>query len=119
MRLMVLLDLRRRGGKKNGEVRAAFEAVAAGDVAVVLADDAVAGAETQTGSLPDGLGGEKGFEDALRVADPGAVVRKLDRNLRIARTDGDDKFPTADFLQGFHGVGKDLQKDVKKLAGVG
>src|SRR5215469_10411628 len=118
LRFVGLRGLRRSGRKKNSEKGTALETIAAGDVAVVLADDAVAGAEPQPSSFPDGLGGEKRFEDAFRMFDARAVIGKLDANLRIAGADGNVELAAAGFLQGIRCVRKNLKKNMKELAGV-
>jgi len=46
----------------------------ADDFSPVLANDAIANAETQASALADILGGEKGIENAIGIGDPDAIV---------------------------------------------
>src|SRR5271165_3166803 len=63
--------------KKNGKDSAALGAIAAGNLAVVLLDNAVTGAEAEAGSLPHRFRSVEGFEDTLGFFDAWPGVRKF------------------------------------------
>src|SRR6266545_4620709 len=56
----------RREWKTEGKHGAAIFFIAAGDLALMVLYDAITGAETQAGALPDWLGRVEGIEDAFR-----------------------------------------------------
>src|SRR5579859_288698 len=108
-----------RRGNKNREVGAALQAVPAGNISLMLANDAVARAQSKASSLPNGFGGEKWLESVLRMPETRPGIRKLDAHLRFARPYGNQHFAPAHLFQRVHRVRNNLQKDVKQLAGIG
>ena len=83
------------------------------------ADDAVANAQPQTGTLGGLLGGEKRIEDPLGVGDTCAVVGKgdFDEITFAPRTDGDASALTG-LLNGVVSIVKDVQEDLLQLLSV-
>ena len=84
----------------------------------MILDDAVRGAESETGAFADGLGGVEGVEDAFGIAQAGAGIGELndyfvdfapERNLQTA---------AADFLERVDGVFHDLKKCLQELIGI-
>src|SRR6266481_1248154 len=106
-------------GEKNREVGAALDAVPASDVAIMLANNAVACAQSEARSLPDRFGCIKGFECVFRMPETRTGIRELNAQLRFAGTYGDRKLTPANLFQRVHRIRNDLKKNVKQLAGIG
>src|ERR1035441_5448521 len=68
-------------GQANFDDGAALRSIVRGDVPTMLLHDAVADAESESGTLAHTLGGVKGIEDALGVFDSGTVVGELSANV--------------------------------------
>ena len=106
-------DHDRKQDRKSGAAR---RRVADLDFAAVFFDDAVANAEAEAGSLPYGLGGVKGIEDAMGTFHAGAAVGEFNAEA-IAGDDGanPDFAFAAIFADGVYGVIENIQKNLLEL----
>src|SRR5690242_10947264 len=91
------------------------------DSAAVLAHNAIAEAQAQTGSLADFLGREERIENLLHVfgRDARAVVLENDAHAALGKFRGDAQ--PAFFLSAFHRLSRvidDVQEDLLHLMGV-
>src|SRR3981189_127736 len=111
--------LRSGRGEKNREVGATFKAVPASDVAIMLANNAVACAQSQARSLPDRFGRIKRFECVFRMPETRTGIGELNAHLRFAGTYGNRKLTAANLFQRVHRIRNDLKKNVKQLTGIG
>ena len=91
----LLRGTNRRQRQRNGESGAPRLHIANADFAAVLLHDAVADAETETGSFPNGLGRVKGIKDAVRVGNAGTVIGELDRQAIPGNLGSNRDFPGA------------------------
>lgn len=85
---------------------------------MVLLNDAVTGAQTESGSLPDGLGGVKRFEDALRLPQARPGIREFERELSAVHAQSDVERAAVDFFESVDGVRNELQKNQEQMAGI-
>ena len=85
---------------------------------MVLLNDAVTGAQTESGALPDGLGGVKGFEDALRLPQARPGIRKFERELSAVHAQSDVQRAAVDFFESVDGVRNELQKNQELYKGL-
>src|SRR5271157_6001863 len=106
------------GRQKNDEGRAALGTIVRGNLAFMLLNNAVARAEAQASSLPDGFGGVERLENMFRFLDTAAGIGELDADPGAGGRDGDVESASAHLFQRINGVGDDLQEDMEKLAGI-
>ena len=69
-------------GELYDKQSAAFGLVLAGDLAAMVLDDAIDGAQAEPCTLADGLGGVEGIEDALRIANARRRCQRIAARLR-------------------------------------
>src|SRR5216683_5987813 len=84
--------------KPDFKCGAAFGAVVAGDLSLVVLDYAVGGAKSEAGAFADRLGGVERIEDALGIAQAGAGVGKLDDHFAGLAPERDLETSAAGFL---------------------
>src|ERR1700687_5466244 len=82
-------------GKPDFKCGAAFGAVVAGDLSLVVLDYAVGGAESEAGAFANRLGGVERIEDALGSAQAGAGGGKLDDHFVVFAPEGHLEAPAA------------------------
>ena len=105
-------------GDEDGEQGSAFGLVLAGDLAGMILDHTVDGAEAEASASADGLGGVEGVEDTLRIAQAGAVVGKLELNIGSVTGSGNFDDAAAGFVESIHGVLEDLDEGLEHAIGV-
>src|ERR1700722_16202403 len=105
-------------GQFDAESAAAIETVLARDLAAVFLEDAVTNAKPQPGAFADGLGGVKGIEDALGLADTGPIVGKFHSNVGLFACGADGEHARAGIFHGVHGVADDVIYHLEQLVGV-
>ena len=86
------------GGQAQDEDRSAFGFVLAGDLAAVILDDTVDGAQSEAGAFSDGFGGVERIEDAVRLFDAGTIVGEAEDDFFRVMLSTDGKQASAGFF---------------------
>src|ERR1035438_7909848 len=90
--------------------------VVTNNFAPVFADDAIADAQSQSGSLANVFGREKGIEDAVGVGDAGTVIAERDFDVAAAARAHDfDAGGMAAFADRVIGIVDDVEKNLLQL----
>src|SRR5215472_11545188 len=109
-------------GRKADDERAALRTgiVAAQNFSVVRLNDSVTDAQTQAGSLSDGLRREKRIENAVWVRNAGTVVPEMNLGVLRGRSRLDfDPAGTPGLLDGVEGIVENVKKHLLELMRIG
>ena len=101
------------GGQAHHKERAAVRLVPASDLAVMVLNRAVHGAEAQASAFPDGLGGVKGIEDTLRVDQPWTIVGEFKHSFAALAAASNFQLSAPGFLQGVHRILDKFDEDLE------
>src|SRR3989442_15976559 len=110
-------DLRSRREAED-EHGATLGPVVAGDLALMVLHHSVGSAQAQPGAFADGFRGVEGIKDALRLADAGAGIGKLQDNHAAFVPHGYTEGSATHFFQGIHGIADDFKTALEKLVGI-
>src|ERR1039458_5227849 len=109
---------RSEDGQPDFKRSPAFGPVVASDLSLVVLDHTIRRAQSETGAFADWLGGVEGIENALGIAQAGAVVGELHDHFVALAPQANLETPAAGFLQCVHGVFDNLKKGLQELVGI-
>src|SRR5439155_18016187 len=92
----------------DDDLRAAFGPISGDDVSTVVFDDAVAGAEAESGAVAHRLGGVKGIEDARQVFDAWPAVAEFQYDVAVFGTSAGADGAAAGAFKRVHAVVQDV-----------
>src|SRR6266849_1052810 len=108
----------RSHGETQDEHGATLGPVVAGALALMILHHSIGGAQAQPSAFANGFSCVEGIKDALRLADSGAGVGKLQHHLIAFAPRARQEGSAAHFVQSIHGIAYDFQAALKELVGV-